>query len=225
MPMAETYLSKTGWFPLKGHHKVALNTVPNMRVVFTGNSNQDTFVWEDFQNNNYITSYGEDGAVDTFKYHSGRSDFDSTSTNLVLQRNLPTFVCGNICNGNFSAFDRLMNEMLDFTTAFRGERYFGFFLSCQHTHDDTSTPSQLEMPLLKYLKKIDRRGIRHESIIFLISDHGLRFGPQRMTVEGAREDSMPMFYVSLPERFQQRNMDIVRALQVGNIELLKLNVI
>lgn len=217
MPMVEEYMMQTGWFPLYGHHKVRVNTIPNMRVLFTGTSNRTRKVFGDFIRNNYVTVYAEDGSWETFDYETNRTDYFSAFNKFVLEKNLPAEKIRNsvICNGNYSVFDRLMDHVVQFTSTFKGERYFGFFVSCQHTHDETSGPSQLETPLLKYLKKFDRRNLRNDSVVFLIGDHGLRFGPKRMTVEGGREDSMPMFYVSLPEWLKKRHPSIEKALQVG----------
>lgn len=225
LPQATDYLLRTGWFSLRGHHKVQLNTYPNMNVVLGGQVAQsdedERRIWTDFQANEYVTMYAEDMASETFAWYAGRSDYESHPEMAVLEQGLPPklHVNYNICNGQYPVFERLMDRVLEFGRTFKGQRHFGLFFNTAYTHDDISGPSMLDEPLLKYLKAMDRLGLRNDSLVVLFGDHGLRFGPERMSVEGGREDAMPVLLVSLPERLTAQHPAIVKALEVNRHRL------
>lgn len=222
MPSVVDHFNRVGgWFPLKGHHKTALNTVPNTKHILTGYLAHPRDVFKIFQHDKYITAYVEDVAWETFGYFSDRADFESLPMKRVLS-SLPDqkmHIVYAKCNGNYSVFDRVYDQLLDFATTFQGERYFGLFVSSAFSHDDVSGLSMVEESMLMYMQEIDRLGIRNNSIIFFYGDHGLRYGEQRVFFEGAREDSMPMLWISLPEWFQRRHPDIVEALNINEHRL------
>lgn len=224
MPSVTKYLQDSGWFQLKGHHKVGLNTYPNLMAILSGqfakSEQEEKRVWRDFEANKYITMYAEDVLKETFEYYENRTDFGSRAMKVLLEL-LPYINHINYakCNWYFPVFERVYDQLMDFVTAFRGERYFGLFVSSASSHDDVSGPSMLEPALLRYVKDFDRQRITEDAIIFLYGDHGLRFGGQRPTFEGAREDSMPMVWISLPKWMQGKYPEIVSALQVNKHRL------
>lgn len=166
MPYVERYMQTTGgWFPFKGHHKVAMNTFPNSNLIFTGRVPDTTMaeqrVWVDFIRNHYITAYAEDLAEEILEYYDGRTDFNSRAMRLVLDT-LPSInhKLYYSCNWFYPVFERLYEQMLEYATTFQGERYFGWFVSTASTHDDVSGGSMLESPMLRYMKEMDRKGER-----------------------------------------------------------------
>lgn len=224
MPRVVSYLNRMGWFPFRGHHKVGLNTYPNLNAIYAGDFAEtyqdERRVWRDFDRNGYVTFYAEDVAGETLAYYENRTDFETRTFKMALCE-LPYryYINYPMCNAAYSVFDRLYGQMIQFVERFRGERYFGLFVSSAHTHDDVHGGSLLRLSMEKYLKLLDRLNIRNDSMIVLYGDHGLRFGGARDTFEGAREDSMPMLWISLPEWFQKRHPKIVQALQVNRHRL------
>lgn len=222
MPSVVDHFTRVGgWFPLKGHHKTALNTVPNTKHILTGYKAEPRDVFKIFKNDKYITAYVEDVSSETFHYFADRADFESLPMKKVLG-SLPdqkSHIVYTKCNGNYSVFDRVYDQLLDFATTFQGERHFGLFVSSAFSHDDVSGLSMVEESMLRYMQEIDRLGVRNNSIVFFYGDHGLRYGEHRVFFEGAREDSMPMLWISLPEWFQRRHPDIVEALNINRHRL------
>lgn len=224
MPRVVSYLHRMGWFPFMGHHKVGLNTYPNLNAIFAGQFAEtyedEKRVWRDFHRNGYITFYAEDVARETLAYYENRTDFETRTLKTALCE-LPFryYINYPMCNGAYSVFDRLYEEMIQFGRRFRGERYLGLFVSSALTHDDVHGGSLLRLSMEKYLKLLDRLNLRNDSMIVFYGDHGLRFGGARDTFEGAREDSMPMLWISLPEWFQRQNPKIVQAMRVNRNRL------
>lgn len=58
--------------------------------------------------------------------------------------------------------------------------------------------------MLNFFENLKRNGIFNESIIYLLSDHGIRFGPIRETIQGWYEERLPTNLVSIPKWFQRQ---------------------
>lgn len=217
MPKVAQFLRRTGWFSLLGHHKVALDTYQNMNAILAGGfakrQTDELRLWRDFNRNGYVTAYSEDLPEEAFEYYTNRTDFESMTVKSFLKQ-LPGkfFRSQTICNWSYSVFELVYDQMIDFATTFRGERYLGLFVSSAYTDAEFSGGSALELHLLRYLKKLERLRIREDAIILLYSDHGMNHGKQRRFVEGGREDSMPLMMISLPQWFQEKNPKIAQAL-------------
>lgn len=226
LPNITNYLKRSGWFELIGHHKTSLNTYPNLKQIFTGEApSEDTYenrVWFDWNANKYITGYFEDlpNHEITFKYYRNQTDYDPFIAKEIMEGLPPKqFHNYNLCNGPHPVFEILYDQMIDFVTTFQGHRYMGLFVSTPSSHDTISAVSMVQSSLMKYLKRITRLKIREDAIIFLYGDHGVRFGDSRITFEGAREDSMPALWISLPQWFQKKYPKIVRALKLNKNRL------
>lgn len=78
LPNTKKYIEERGWLPLEGYTKVADNTFPNLMAILSGMTvDQVTkscypsykqkiddcpFMWKNFSENGYLTSYVEDTA-------------------------------------------------------------------------------------------------------------------------------------------------------------------
>lgn len=220
MPNVNKYLNRMGWFQLKGNHKVGMNTRPNLNYIFTGSTEYEQEIFKDFDLNDYVTEYAEDMKDETLAFCANRTDFESRTIRTMLE-DLPSTTYRNYytCNWIYPVFERLYDQMIEFAITFRKERYMGLYVSSAHSHDDVSGASQLKLPMEGYMKRLDSLGIRNDAIVFLYGDHGLRFGPQRASYEGAREDAMPMLWISLPKWFQKKYPEIPKALRVNKNRL------
>lgn len=68
-------------------------------------------------------------------------------------------------------------------------------------HDDVNGGQRLDEDLFRFFENLDRTGVLDNTAMFFISDHGMRFGSFRQTVQGKLEDMMPFGYVLMPQRF------------------------
>lgn len=160
--------------------------------------------------------YSDDIDKPIFPYYKGQTDFSGYPiTAAQIPFSSVYHILYPICKANRNTFERVYDELLVFSKTFTGHRHFGFFPVCTFSHDDLDGPSMMEEPLLRYVKKWDRLGIRNRTIIVLYGDHGLRFNDNRDTYEGSKEDKMPMLWISLPEWLQTKYPALVDALKVN----------
>ena len=61
--------------------------------------------------------------------------------------------------------------------------------------------TDVDNDLVEYLKYLYKSKILDNTIVFLFSDHGSRFGPMRATLQGKLEERLPLQIVSLPKSF------------------------
>ncbi|RXG55863.1 hypothetical protein Avbf_05932 [Armadillidium vulgare] len=74
-------------------------------------------------------------------------------------------------------------------------------------------------PNLKYLKSLKEDGIFNKTILFFISDHGIRFGKFRETDWGRYEENLPSVFIVLPEWFHERFPIASKNLQENSLRL------
>lgn len=238
MPRTNSHLRNTGWIEFMGYNKMADNTFPNLMAMLTGMNNSRSYeickptkyfgldncplIWQAFRNANYVTGYGED-AVDISTFNYMKAGFVNPPTDFYLR---PYMIAAEnyleskrylntnyYCTGPEPSGSRILNYAVDFAKTFLGIPYFGFFWTNTMSHDDINGPSSIDGYTVGVMERLDREGILNDSMVFFISDHGMRFGPIRETLQGWYEEKLPFGYVSLPEWFREKNPDYFEALK------------
>ncbi|ROT82753.1 hypothetical protein C7M84_024085 [Penaeus vannamei] len=67
-----------------------------------------------------------------------------------------------------------------------------------------------DTPSLRYLKEFRDRGFNQNTVLFFISDHGLRWGAFRSTYAGMLEERMPFLFAVFPPWFKEEYPDVWR---------------
>ena len=91
--------------------------------------------------------------------------------------------------------------ILDQVTALkdRSQPFFTFAHLADLTHNNFWAAGKADQPLHQLLSELVRRGIIQNTFIFLLADHGIRFGRMRRTRSGQMEERLPFFYLFVPE--------------------------
>jgi hypothetical protein len=84
------------------------------------------------------------------------------------------------------------------------EKFFGFFWSTSYTHDDFELNSEGDAAVLEFLKSYQQSGASNNTVLMVISDHGLRWGAFRETYQGRLEEHLPLLMFVLPDWFKRR---------------------
>ncbi|KAL5284875.1 hypothetical protein ACFFRR_006909 [Megaselia abdita] len=230
-----TVLNDTNeWFPLEGYNKVGGNTFPNLMAVLKGWSVADVYrtcnplskyldecpmIWKNFQNSGYVTAYGEDFDVDsTFNFFT--RGFKGQPTDYYF---IPMFMKASIgirdlgkCLGYKYGPEMVFEYTIDFVKRFKNTPYFGFFWVNDFSHHYISEPTSMDSKVNDYIKELLSEDILDNTIVFLMSDHGVRFGkPRQVPFIGRHEDFLPLMYIRLPEWLKKERKDIVHALKVN----------
>ncbi|KOC62590.1 hypothetical protein WH47_04251 [Habropoda laboriosa] len=225
-PNTEKYLRETGWVRLNGYNKMGDNTFPNLMAILTGQNQAQAysickptvphfldrcpFIWRNFRQAGYATAYGEDEtSLNTFNYL--KVGFVEPPTDYYLRPYM--LACEKLlkvkkrfglkyCTGPESSFDRILDYAVEFSRAFLGQPYFGFFWTISVSHENANGLSSMDNQLLGKLKQLEREGVLNDTMIVFLSDHGMRWGPIRNTFVGWYEERLPFLYLWLPEWFR-----------------------
>lgn len=192
-----------------------------------GKLDQCPFIWKEFNNYGYVTSYGEDEAsISSFNYHKTGflkppTDYYLRPYMLAAEKNLPIKKKHSLtfCLGYKHSADHIYDFAMDFATHYKNDPSFGLYWTNTFSHNDISDPSSMDLKMRSYLDVLKSRGILNESMVVFFSDHGLRFGPVRHLITGWLEERLPYVFIWLPEWFRDEHPEIVRALKINRNRL------
>lgn len=102
----------------------------------------------------------------------------------------------------FIAAERVLNLAEDYAKSFKDTPNFGIFWMNTFSHNYINAPTRMDEKVKTFFEKLETNGIFNNSIIFLLSDHGIRFGAIRKTIQGWYEERLPTNLVSIPTWFQ-----------------------
>ncbi|CAK1550105.1 unnamed protein product [Leptosia nina] len=227
MPRTLSYLKQRGAVELLGYNKVGDNTFPNLIPMLLGIREQDLkntcwpnakstfdycpFIWNSFKDAGYYTAFGEDSSsLGTFNFE--KVGFIHSPTDYYLH----TFMheaekySGNnrdfnsyICMGNVYFYNVLLNYIENLTNALKKLKLFGFFWEVTMSHDYLNYPMLMDDSYERFLNSLDDSGYLENTILILLSDHGIRWGDIRFTKQGRLEERLPFIHILLPPSFKE----------------------
>ncbi|XP_063363556.1 uncharacterized protein LOC134652314 [Cydia amplana] len=226
MPKTVTFLNTLGAVELLRYNKVGDNTFPNLIPLLLGKhvtELQETcwpnkkltfdncpFIWERFQQAGFATAYGEDHTmIGTFNYN--RRGFAGSPTDYYLRTFMveaETFARTNnggkfkLCLNDKYIFKILLDYVEDLTAVSK-RSLFGFFWENTMTHDHLNYPSVMDEDYTALFKRMHSSGYLNKSIVFLTSDHGIRWGKFRKTRQGFLEARLPFVFALIPPSFRK----------------------
>ncbi|XP_053625269.1 uncharacterized protein LOC128683555 [Plodia interpunctella] len=228
LPRTMEYLKNSGWLDFKGYQKVGENTYPNIMAILSGNAKlycgssmdkcNDRLIWNKFRSAGYVTAYAEDylNLPDTFRNYGG---FEVPPTDHYMR---PFFLLGEYTTGNkvctqkMSSAIHILNYALQLTLAYDKSNFFGLFWMNSYSHNQINNPTLIDSQISEFLKVTNKKN----TFIFFISDHGIRFGESRYSVESFYEERLPMFYMWVPLEFRERYPDEFYNMQVNQNRLV-----
>lgn len=71
------------------------------------------------------------------------------------------------------------------------------------SHNYITTPMTMDVKVKQFLENLQQSGALNDSMVILLSDHGIRFGDIVSTTRGFYELRLPMNFISLPVWFRQ----------------------
>uniref|UniRef100_A0A7E4UYT3 Sulfatase domain-containing protein n=1 Tax=Panagrellus redivivus TaxID=6233 RepID=A0A7E4UYT3_PANRE len=206
-------------------NKVSLNSRPNALAMFLGKSNRDiekspisAGYTSDFQNNSdcrqpldndqwignrfkaagYTTMMNDDWALGPMNWPSYASESfrpfqlkieGRRYANGKIRRN----VHGGVCK---ESFEMLMDYLDGFITAYPDKPKFTITWNVNIAHNDNNRLYHADNFFYEFFRKNEER--MNNSFVFVLGDHGARFGGIRRTSLGNIEDNNPFLLLSLP---------------------------
>ncbi|KAH8302844.1 hypothetical protein KR044_011080, partial [Drosophila immigrans] len=240
MPTTYRYLQLNGWFELAGYNKIADTTLPNLLAILTGYKlstvkkrcdpflpgglDRCEFIWQLYRKLGYVTAFGEDAvAINTFNVMM--RGFQQSPVDYYLR---PYLMAAEqwldmskqhgqehqVCLGYNHASEHVYNYALEFVQRYQNDSFFGFFWTNSHSHGSRiSRTSAMDSYMTKYLKRLAQLGTMENTIVVLLSDHGIRQGAWRLSSLGWLEERLPFLFIWLPPSLRQAHPEFVQALQ------------
>ncbi|KAI5639350.1 hypothetical protein NE865_08210 [Phthorimaea operculella] len=219
LPKTVRYLQNNGWLDYRGYQKVAENTFPNIMTLLSGKNAssaihdcshgmdgcESSLIWNKFREAGYITAFGEDnlGLPDTFGRHKGFTlpPTDHYARPLFL---MGEYTSGNlVCAKNKPSAEHLLDYISQFVKAYSEDSFFGYFWINSYSHNLNNLPTLLEANLIDFFEHFRLTNASYNTFVFFLSDHGVRFGPQRIPRESYYEERLPMLFMWVPHDYRE----------------------
>ncbi|KAJ0182008.1 hypothetical protein K1T71_002730 [Dendrolimus kikuchii] len=227
MPKSLAYLKKKRAIELFGYNKLGDNTFPNVIPLLLGIKEADLkracwpntrasfdncpFIWEWYKQAGYYTALGEDNArLGTFNLD--KFGFTRTPTDYYIHTFMheAEVLVGNnkdfnayLCMGDKYFYKVLLDYIEGLASTLNPFRWFGFFWEVSMSHDYLNYPMLMDDNVETFLRNMDLKGHLNDTILILLSDHGLRWGDIRYTKQGRLEERLPLVHILLPDSFQE----------------------
>lgn len=195
-----------------------------------GGLNKCKFIWDQFQDLGYVTAYGEDDvSIHTFnykKYGFTKPPVDyymrpyMMAAEALLTRHYQRDVGNLRCLGHAHDFEHIYSYSLEFARQYRNDSFFGLFWTNTHSHGTNfSLTSSMDTYILEYLERFVSQGTMDNTVVVLLSDHGIRSGPSRSNPLGWLEDRLPFLFIWLPPYLRESHPEFVHALKLNRNRL------
>lgn len=244
MPETVKKLKSLEAIELLGYNKVGDNTYPNLVPVLSGFSTKELesiymsnnrkktydgcpFIWKNFSDSGYRTIFGEDAcSMTTFNYL--KSGFRDPPTDYYLR---PYCVAAeadignnhklnaNLCLGGRKNFETLLSYTKKVAKKFVRNRYFGFFWQASLTHDFLNYPQLGDAAYSSFFQSLEDSKLLNNTLLIVMSDHGMRWGSYRQTYQGRMEGSLPFVFFVFPEWWRLKYSTAIANLRRNSVSL------
>lgn len=246
LPLTRKFLFETmGFHRLKGFNRAGKNSTPNMGIVLTGlryaneslemqNELEEVkshtydhwpLIWKNFSAKGYVTALIEDQPqYGLFNYLA--NGFSKVPTDhyyrpwqLAMRRSKLAANSSSYCFGNEPKPFLLIDLMDKIVTKYKDNPYFLFSFSNEPSHDTQTDLERLDDYLLKFFRKHHEKNSFNHTVIFLIGDHGPRWGSIRSTIVGRIEENLNHFSVWFPKWFFDKYPNLKENLKANEMTL------
>ncbi|KAH8244694.1 hypothetical protein KR032_010395 [Drosophila birchii] len=202
-----------------GYSRVGPDTRANLMPFLSGiNSDEadseslfsaEAWLWERFRAGGYSTAYGEDSTEGVFTNRNGREKFPSKPTDfylapVLLEMHSRTRYSLDLRETVYCTagrqFQAILRDFIDKLVPHLQQRpFFSFFWQSQGVQEYYEFAEQLDQPYWMLLRSMQEADILNHTIVFLMSDHGLRSGDYRSSYQGMAEESQPLLLAIYPD--------------------------
>ncbi|EDX13302.1 uncharacterized protein LOC6728454 [Drosophila simulans] len=174
-------------------------------------------LWHDFQDAGYATIFGEDSRVaGTFTYvrpgfKKRPTDFYLRSVINEIHMKSTYYARGPLeikCSGDrvyhHVLYDFIYRLLPHMQTRMFDRGFFAFFWQTMGVHDYFQYGERADWEYYRIMRALKRRKILERTLVLIVSDHGLRYGPFVDTFQGMRETSLPTMVAIYPRSVMER---------------------
>lgn len=243
MPGTANFLEIKGAVEFLGYNKVGDNTFPNLVPMLMGLKATELkktcypydtvtfdncpFIWQWFKEAGYYTALGEDAPnIGTFNYAKtgfriAPTDYylhtfmNEASKNVGTNKDFNSFLC---MHDNYF-YKVLLDYIEELTWRLSNKKLFGFFWEISMSHDYLNYPMKMDDDYMKFFSRLDSSGYLSETMLVLVSDHGMRWGPIRHTKQGRLEERLPFLFILPPKSFPVTHQEAYNNLKLNSKRL------
>lgn len=195
--------------------------LPEGRRGYPNSTTVDSWPWifKEFRNHGYATLYSEDDAYyNAFNYrlHGFRDPPADHYTRPFWQAARTAGYCIKSTPQPQLHFDYVES----FMKAYKNQPKIGLSFLAEISHSNMNTLSPTEGFVLNFFKSIQEKGYLNDTILITFSDHGMRFGEARATMQSRLEERLPFLSITLPEIVRQRFPQLSDNLKANRNKLL-----
>lgn len=226
MPRLNAFVKQLPHVEFWGYNRVGRNSYPNLVPMLSGlnvsefealcytyqrNFDSCPLIWRHFEAEGYSTTLAEDTIYGTFNY--GLDGFSRQPTNyymrpLMVEINKHTrysidkeeVVHCTAARKYYEVYYEFLEKMLPYL---RQKPSFSMFWQTQGVHDFFNYAQLLDSKYLKIFMDLVAKDIMENTVIFLMSDHGIRLSDFRATYQGMLEESQPLLIAIYPKWLKQ----------------------
>ena len=221
----EYFTQELGGLILEGYNIVGDGTPQALFPILTGKSETEipevrrgkrgakhvdeavTFIWTRYQKEGYSTQWGEDMAnIGTFNLRMRgfkKQPVDHYMRPFYLaaipfyNRFLPN------CLGSRGRHHVFIDWIKEGLQTNKGQKHFTFGFFSEFSHHDNNPLALADEAVVSFLKFLKEEEHLENTVLILMSDHGIRYGKFRYTEQGKLEERMPYFGFRFTDRFKQ----------------------
>lgn len=168
--------------------------LPEARRGFANANYVDSFpwIWRDYENAGYVTQWAEDmQSIGTFQlrmlgFRKQPVDHYMRLFYLEAERYYSRF--RRLCLGSISRHRNMLNWVKEFFLLYDGKPKFSFIFHSEASHNYNNPLSLLDDDLKEFLVYLKTSGIMDNTILLLMSDHGMRISDLRQYSQGKLEE-------------------------------------
>ena len=222
LPLTLANAEALGGTLFRGHHKVGLNSLPNVMGMLTGSSNLTDKPWigqnqaRKFDWQPLVTNLFHDEGWTTMLVHGAMGTvlgsahvFNRAPDPFDIQYH-DGFRLSKKWGRNHS---NPTNLLRDFSVMYRDRPTFLHVHLSEYTHNDLNGAKLYDRDLDQKLRELSDSGALEDTFFFLMGDHGYRFGAFSKTIQGNIENNMPLLMVIPPTSLAEDQPELSRNLR------------
>ncbi|XP_016974849.1 uncharacterized protein LOC108041432 [Drosophila rhopaloa] len=219
-PLVKAFLENQPHTKFFGYSRVGLDAYANLVPFLSGLSSRDlqskegTWLFQNFKAGGYSTAYGEDRPRDIFADRKGGwtpprqlADFDLTPVMVEMETHTRYSIDLKeriLCSAGRTFQEVLGDFVLKLVPHMQQGPFFSFFWQSQGVEEYYEYASHLDLSYMLLLKSLLDANVLNNTLLLLMSDHGLRAGNYRSSFQGMREESQPLLVAMYPEWLKQQ---------------------
>ena len=230
LPRTVAVLEDLGFAAFQKHNVVGANSGPNQAALFAGAFGaerarlgmkdlrlKNRWLWDRLRKQGWSTTKVEDGCIRNSNMAQSLN-VSTTHGHQVKEMFCFAFHRPN-CIGSTLAADHAITFVEQFIARQTEDgKPWAAFLSLVDSHEDSMTlAGVLDAPISRFLSTV-LAARSQDTVVMLVSDHGMHYGPYFSTYDGQREHRRPPLHIWLPPNAADdlASLELMRATMAAN---------